>query len=321
MIGLYLFQSQGLAEHSREAVAATLVAGGVDTLYVKAMDGALWEGHWDGGPMAVDGLEDLDAWRAVLHAAGVTMVPWVQPDDPGANVDLLKMAGLCAALANRYGEVVLDVEPGDDYWYEIDRNNYSHVAPFFLALRQQVAPGNRITVCYPAGWAMSSMRGFIRACDPFVDGYQSQDYWDVPTMASNDGTFRALSGKPKVNVLGTFGRMQAQLRDLASRQVPDAIIWDFAHMTQSLYGLLKSFPQDPPPPPPDPSGGWQEPGFAALYRAHPDIGHPRAEHPDGDAYSDADGNTWQRGDLGVCLWVKAFNRNYWLGRDGAVLGG
>lgn len=59
------------------------------------------------------------------------------------------------------------------------------------------------------------------------------------------------------------------------------------------------------------SGGWAEPGFSAMYQQNRTLMGVSTTQPS----SDSSGNVLQKSDSGTALWMKEYNRNFFLPRD------
>lgn len=55
-------------------------------------------------------------------------------------------------------------------------------------------------------------------------------------------------------------------------------------------------------------GGWADPGFAAMYRRN----RTRMGKPTTLPFSDSFGNVWQKSEKGSAIWMKEYNRNFFL---------
>jgi len=324
MKGMYVHNFSDLAERSPAELAATLGLGGVGEVRFKTHQWLSWNGApkaagYDRARYAVRDLDGVVALRDVFADAGIRCTPWCVP----MGLDVEAEAQLAAQVAGVCGRLDLDVEPYAEFWPGLAKGDYSAVVPFFQRLRQLVGERVELTLDFPCrsyAWEWGVMRTVVELAAPYVDRLALQSYFGLVEARAAELRVRQVSALP-IDHIGDVGHLaeMVALWQGASR----ALVWSAPQMTRGLYQVLaglETLPEAPggpdaPPGPPE-AVEWQEPGFAALAASYGALmGSPSAA-----PYADSQGNVWQASAGGYALWVKALNRNYWLGADGEVRG-
>ncbi|MCL4254702.1 MAG: M23 family metallopeptidase, partial [Anaerolineae bacterium] len=107
-------------------------APNVSGIIVKVLDGETWQGSFDSGDMAINGVDDIARWVMVLEEYGLELHIWAVPK----GVNIATETELLASVANVDGvqSLILDVEPYTGYW----QGGEESVEPFMTSLREQI---------------------------------------------------------------------------------------------------------------------------------------------------------------------------------------
>jgi hypothetical protein len=311
MRSMYLWQANQMAERTLDQIAATLALGNVDEIRYKAGQFTTWTGHFDhGGAWSINSLADVASVRDGFQAHGIRSYPWVVP----MGLDAEAEAQFAAGIALVCGRLDLDVEPGSDFWGAVNQHDYRAVVPYFSRLRQLVGPDVELTLDFPGKWAWGYLTPLLKLAEPYVDRFAIQSYFGVPDARNDQALLRQITQKP-IDQISSVGWLASMLAWL---QTPGAaacgfVVWQASEMNAAAYELLAaaSFPDAPPVP--TPLYAWQPPGFSALRQSHPEMADPS-----GNPYSDGQGNVWQEAASGRALWIREYNANYWLPKQGAA---
>lgn len=319
--GLYIHNFAEMGEPTPDAIADTFNQVPHPQVRFKthqwlSWNGAPKSGGYDTSPYAITSLTRVQARCDDFRSRHVTPIPWCVP----MGLDTEREAQFAADVAHIAGAIDFDLEPYADFWPALPKGDYSQVAPFFKRVRELV-PDAEITLDFPArntAWEWAVVKHAVELAAPYVDRFALQSYFGVGQAMDAERRVKALvPGKP-IDHIVTPPMLGPALSDhLENTDATRLLIWLARDMNATYYQRLKATPlsESPDPTPtPAPAHAWQEPGFAALRRA----AGARMGDPNEDAHADGQGNVWQAGDAGVAVWMKAFNRNYWLGRDGTV---
>ncbi|GEM_PF-5474515 len=309
-IAMYVHQFDQLMERTLGEVIETFRAGGMAEARAKSHQWLTWigtpraSGDYDHAPHAIKGLEDVERIRAAFAAAEMGFVPWCVP----MGLDPEREAELGAQVANVCGALELDVEPYEAFWPALAHGEYGAVEPYFARLRER-APEARLVLNIPARatpWEWGRLEQVVMLARAYVDEVTVQSYFGVPQAEEAEARVAAVAQRPVRHLASA--RTLAEMLDWACQRAQEWLgVWRAADMTPALYARLpKGDQRSATGQAPDVT--WMEPGFAALARAlGPAMGEPLAA-PE----ADAQGNVWQRGRLGMALWVKRSNTNHWL---------
>ncbi len=163
---IWLHQFNKTAEKTPQEYAATLLPRGIDTLYVKAMDGPYWMGDIYNHPLVP---YDLDSWGSVVgqfRDAGLRLLPWV------VNRRSAGEAPLHVACGKVAGGLIVDFEYHYSGFYE---GPYDQAVAYFDQLRAAVQAGEWIAVA-PDPRQLDREYG-IRPMLRDLSAYLPQDYW------------------------------------------------------------------------------------------------------------------------------------------------
>ena len=131
---LWHWKGSGLAEQSIEEFARTIKqwAPHVKHVFVKTSDGSDWMGVYDSGPLAINGVADVERWVQVLESNGLTFHAWCVPKGQ----DIIAEADIIIQTCNVKGvkSMILDIEPYKGFW-EVGR---SPIKPFMTRVRRGV---------------------------------------------------------------------------------------------------------------------------------------------------------------------------------------
>lgn len=128
------WRGNAVTEQTIDELARNLkrLAPNVSGIIVKVVDGENWQGAFDNGDMAINGVDDIARWVMVLEEHGLELHIWAVPE----GVNITAETELLASAANVDGvqSLILDVEPYTGYW----SGGQESVEPFMTSLREQI---------------------------------------------------------------------------------------------------------------------------------------------------------------------------------------
>ena len=131
---LWHWKGDAITEQTLSELASNLtrIAPNLSGIIVKVLDGDTWQGVFDSGDMAINGVDDIARWVMVLEEHGLELHIWAVAK--GVNIAI--ETELLASAANVTGvqSLILDVEPFIGYW----QGGQEAVVPFMTSLREQI---------------------------------------------------------------------------------------------------------------------------------------------------------------------------------------
>lgn len=194
-IAIWHWKGQGLPEDTIEELAANIRrdAPAVSQVWVKIADGNSWQGTFDSGDMAVNGVADVDRWVQTLERFGLEFHAWIVLK----GVDIDGEANIMIQACQRPGvkSLILDVEPYAGYW----EGGSTRIRPLMLKVRRGLPARFHIGMSVdPRGHHYNSI--FPDEWSPFVDSIHPQSYW-TSFIREVDDTLQEVQA-----VWGTYGK-------------------------------------------------------------------------------------------------------------------
>lgn len=306
---MYQHQANELAERTVDDFTATLALGNVTTLRVKTNQWLTWSGVYDkGGAWSIRSLADVQALKKAVESNGIVFEPWAVPmgldtsggtayDDATTNAE----ASFLATVGHTCGSLELDVEPYSEFWPALAASDYRAVEPLFRQLKSMLGEVPlRVDIPYRnTSWERAQLIPFVERARSYVDEWWLQSYFGYDQAYEAANALGALVGPEKVYHILSVDTL-ADLDQFAPEGSRDLGVWQAAGMTHELYAILANYQNEGNIP-------WQSPGFAAMAKSNKSM-----KLPISNPYADNLGNVFQDGPNGMAIWVKKWNRNYYL---------
>lgn len=171
-IALWHWKGQSVAENTIAELAQNIRRNtpNVKQIWVKVGDGDSWQGDFDSGDMAVNGLESVDYWVETLAKYDLEFHAWVVL----RGTELDGEADLIIKTCQRPGvkSMILDVEPYIGYW-QVGKDP---IRPLMTKIRQAIGTDFHIGMGVdPRSYHYSKI--FPEEWFPFVDSIHMMCYW------------------------------------------------------------------------------------------------------------------------------------------------
>jgi murein DD-endopeptidase MepM/ murein hydrolase activator NlpD len=171
-IGLWHFKGEALGESSIQELADTIKnwAPASDAIWVKTSDGDTWEGEFDSGEMAVNGVSDIARWVDVLADNGLEFHAWanVTGENVAGEIDRVVEAANVPGVRS----MILDVEPYEGHW----QGTQEDVTALMSGIRNRLGTDFHIGISVdPRQQHYASI--FPGRWRPYVDSVHPQVYW------------------------------------------------------------------------------------------------------------------------------------------------
>jgi len=171
-LALWHWKGDSLAENTIAEFAANVKknAPNIQQIWVKIADGNQWQGDFDNGDMAVNGVADVDRWVAALADFDLEFHAWIVL----RGVDIDGEAKLMIDACKRPGvkSLILDVEPYAGYW----QVGPDPIRPLMTRLRRELGGAFHIGISVdPRAHHYASI--YPQEWFPFVNSVHPQTYW------------------------------------------------------------------------------------------------------------------------------------------------
>jgi murein DD-endopeptidase MepM/ murein hydrolase activator NlpD len=258
-IAVWHWKGQSVPENTIDELARNIKRNtpNVKQIWVKVADGDSWQGEFDSGDMAVNGLESIDYWVETLARHGLEFHAWVVL----RGIELDSEADIIIRTCQRPGvkSMILDVEPYVGYW-EVGKEP---VRPLMTKVRKAIGSEFHIGLgvdprsyhyskIYPEEWL------------PFVNSVHMMCYWttfqrDLTEVLEESYRTWGGYGRPLIPILQGAAPVDEQREAQAvatQRFGAKAISWwrygvigDWTAVNTPI-GLDDSVPTDPTETPP-----------------------------------------------------------------------
>jgi murein DD-endopeptidase MepM/ murein hydrolase activator NlpD len=173
-VAVWYWKGDSIPENSIEEFAQKLKnrAPNVNAVWVKTSDGSDWQGNFDRSTLAINSIDDIDRWVAILQKYNLEFHAWCVPK----GLEPEREVALISAVCKRPGvqSMILDVEPYAGFW----QGGEGGIRPFMLKIRQNVGASFHIGMSIdPRPWHYASI--FPDQWYPFINSVHPQSYWST----------------------------------------------------------------------------------------------------------------------------------------------
>ncbi len=171
-LAIWHWKGQSLPEKTIAQLATNLKknAPNLKQVWVKIADGNAWQGKFDDGEMAINGVSDIDRWVQELNKHGLEFHAWIVLK----GVDIAGEAKVMIDACKRPGvkSLILDVEPYAGYW----EGGSGKIRPLMTDVRRGLGGAFHIGLSVdPRPHHYESI--FPLEWFPFVNSVHPQTYW------------------------------------------------------------------------------------------------------------------------------------------------
>jgi murein DD-endopeptidase MepM/ murein hydrolase activator NlpD len=173
-VAIWHWKSDVVSERTLDQFAANIKSQtpNVKAVFVKTSDGNAWQGNFDTGSFAINGVADVDRWVSTLSKYGLEFHAWCL----NKGVDVNGEANIISAVCQRPGvkSMILDVEPYSGYW----EGGTEAVRPLMVQIRRAVGGSFHIGMSVDPR-EQHFARIFPQEWFPFVNSIHPQSYWNT----------------------------------------------------------------------------------------------------------------------------------------------
>lgn len=171
-IALWHWKSDVVSERTLDEFASAIKTRtpNVNAVFVKISDGNAWQGNFDTGNFAINGVADIDRWVSTLAKYGLEFHAW----SVNKGVDINGEANIISAVCKRPGvkSMILDIEPYAGYW----QAGSEPIRPLMVQIRRAVGGAFHIGMSVDPR-RQHYERIFPQEWFPFVNSIHPQSYW------------------------------------------------------------------------------------------------------------------------------------------------